>query len=442
MKVKNMLLGALTAGLVLGCASMKVNVDVQHTPTMNTIGIQKIAVMPFTTSSGDRLQGEIASDITTRATAAIHETGRFTMLDPNEVKRLQDRKENIENYVDALFTGQIVTLNIKEGSHQEERYNSKTKTSYTVTIYDREVELAFSYNFARARDGSLIGVVTKMGKISDHKENSGSMRSPADMAMAIVTNRLRELPRDVAPYVAKEARKLMEEKSKNKSTQTSMKDAFALVKEGSYKAALNQYLKIYQDTLSSAAAYNSSIMYEALGDPNSARDILQELVDNTGNPAFRDALARMDKVLADIAAVRGEYADDRSQVDKVIVAAFSLIQKNLPRNARVALMKDAQTEASLTNMVIDRITTELQTAKITLVDRNNARLRAAEMEYQMTGNVRDEDFVGIGNEAGVNTFILVSISGTSSMRRLTVRLMDVGTGKIIYQLPATDEFNI
>jgi hypothetical protein len=224
-----------------GCA-MTVGLKVQRLPAMNAAGIKRIAVMPFETNDNSRLQRETARFITVAAASRILEAGYFTLVDPAEVERLRKNGENLENYVDALLTGQVITLNTKDRDRREKRAGYKTGEEYYVTYYDREAELVFSYSFKRARDGTLVGAVTKGGVNKDSNENRNNLRSKSDLLQVIVIRELRELAHDAAPYTVKETRTLLPEKSKDRVLQAQMKEAYKTVKNGSYRTALKAHL--------------------------------------------------------------------------------------------------------------------------------------------------------------------------------------------------------
>jgi hypothetical protein len=91
---------------------------------------------------------------------------------------------------------------------------------------------------------------------------------------------------------------------------------------------------------------------------------------------------------------------------------------------------------------VQGITAGLLTRNITVVERSNQALLAAERAYQLSGNVSDDSLISIGNEVGLTTFILVSVSGSFNTRRLSVRMIDVEKNTVLYQSPPTDEMNL
>lgn len=428
-----------------GCATT-VTLPVEHLPAMNTAGIKRIAIMRFETTDDSSQQKEIAGFLTSTATARIMDANYFTLVDPSEVERLQKSGESLENHIDALFIGQVISLNSKDSSAREERirYNDNGTTStYSVTVYKRETNVVFSYNFKRTRDGSLVGAVTKQGELYDSDENQSNLQSASALAQSIVQTELKNLAREVAPYTVTEKRTLMDETSKIKDLKSRMKAVRKVVeKERSYKSALKEYLALYQQYNSFAAGYNAAILYEVLGDLENAVAQMQTLESETGNPQAGEELARLRRAVQDRDTLTGAYKGTKTRNDTLIAQMVETIRRNLPENPQVAVMNNTKIEAALTDTFVDGITSGLRDQGITIVDRNNTALLSAEKQYQMSGEVSDADFVGIGNAAGVNRFVLVAISGTSNLRRLQVRILDVGTGTIIYQSPQSDDMNL
>ncbi|MDR2518808.1 MAG: hypothetical protein LBD13_05270 [Spirochaetaceae bacterium] len=433
-------LAALAAMLLQGCA-MTVGLHVQRLPTMNTAGIRRITVMPFDPGNAQDLNREAARFITALAAAKIMDTNRFTLVDPAEITRLQQQGENIENYVDALFIGQVLWVNVKNSFHKEERVNYQTGETYYITVYDREVDLMFNYNFRRARDGSLLGVVTKQGKQSAQNEKSGDLPAPLTMVQAIASSELAALGQDVAPHTVQETRELMKEAVKDKTLQRRMNEAYKLVRAGNYKQALNEYLALYGQYGSIAAGYNGGILYEVMGDLDEAVSFMEELFYETRSPAVSARLGRLRKAAEDRETIARAYGDSRTRAGILIAKAAGLVAAKLPPGAKAAVINNSKAETDLALAMAGGITRALQERGVTIVDRNNTALLAAERQYQMSGEVSDEDFAGIGSEAGVNIFVLVAVTGTGR-RRLHIRMLDAERNAVIYQSPQSESMNL
>jgi TolB-like protein len=409
---------------------------------MNTAGIRRIAIMPFKTSDSSYQQYEIAQYLTITATSKIRGTNYFTLVDYSEIERLQKSGESIGNFVDAFFTGQILGMSTMDSNHVVERKDPETKNTIYETVYDREVELSFNYSFIRVRDGTIVDVISKQGKTSDHKNSPSSLSSFSQMGQQIVNSRLSNLARDVAPYIATESRSLMNEKSKNKELKARMKEIIILVKEGNYKGALDSYLGIYDLYNNYAAAHNAAIMYEVLGDSPAAVSLMESVINETGNPQAYTVLARLNRNLQEQALLANEYSDTRDQKNKVADYAVGEIQKILPVGAKVWVFNNSKEEKVLASTVTDEIIAGLMKNGVVIVDRRSSRLIEAEQRFQMSGYVSDDDFVSIGNAEGANTLAIVAITGVSSLRRLQLRVVDIEKRTNILQSDSSDSWKL
>ena len=424
--------------IIAGCATA-VSFQVQRPPTLNTLGIQRLAVMPFTTSGGS-LQSQAAVWLTNESLARIQATNHFTMVNSSEVERVRSARGNLEDVADALFSGQVVSATSKDSTSQGS-YKDKSGRVITYTNYHREVSITYNYGLTRTRDGSMVGPVSKTHSTSTTGRSSGELSSAETMIQGLIRRSLAGLYRDVAPYMATEKRSFMKETSKDKVIQQRAKDADAQVKAGSYKSAQNAFLNIYQDTGSFAAAYNAALLIEVQGDLEGAAALMQRVQRDTGNPTAATEVARLRKELEN-AGLLEAYTANQSRRDKVIALMVETLPSKLPNNARVAFINNSQNEKDLAETVTSGIIDGFISKKITIIDRNNRALANMERNYQLSGNVSDEEMVSIGREAGVNTFVLVSITGTGGSRRLSVRLLDVERSTILYQSPQTDEMNL
>jgi TolB-like protein len=427
--------------ILAGCATT-VSLRVQKVPTMNTAGIRRIAIMPFKTSDNSSLQNEIAQYLTVTSTSKIRGTNYFTLVDYYEIERLQRSGESIGNHVDALFTGQILSMNTADSSHVIEKKDPETKNIVYETVFDREVDLSFNYSFIRSRDGTIIDVITKQGKASDHKAAQNLLNSTSQMGQGIVNSRLANLARDVAPYTTTESRALLTEKSKDKELKKRMKEIAVIVKGGNYKIALDSYLTTYSLYNNFAAVHNAAIMHEALGDLSAAADLMQRAGNETGNPQAYTVLARLNRTMQEQAMLENEYGDTRDQKDKVAAYAVGEIQRVLPPNPKVWVFNSSKEEKALASTVTDEIKASLMKNGVIVVDRESNRLIQAEQNFQMSGYVSDDDFVSIGNAAGANTLIIIAITGVSSMRRLQVRVLDIEKRTNLLQSDMNDNWKL
>ena len=434
-------LPVLLVFVLTGCSTTNVKLEVQRPPTLNTSGIKRIAIMPFESASSSGVYGELAQYVTSAAVNRIRELNYFTLVDSSEIERLRRSNQSIENHVDALLIGSIVMVSMQDGTGQYETTDRQTGVTTTTSYYTREAEIEFNYSLVRARDGSILGPVSRKGNRSQQSQDRSSLDSATAFLRPVIDSQLRSISQDLVPYTVIENRTLAKDNSSNKALQAEMKNALARIKDGSYKAALENYLGIYQRYNSFAAAENASILYEALGDTQAAASLMQLAFNETGNPRAQDVFARLNKNLHDQAAVAGEYGDSRGQIERISAFASDEIQKVLPKNARVWIYNNSPS-VSMAEAVVDNITAGFIQKGIGLVDRQNTALIEAEQRFQMSGSVSDNDFVSIGNIAGANTIVTIGITGTGAMRRLQVRVLDIERGVPIMQSDTSERWQI
>jgi TolB-like protein len=425
--------------IIASCATT-IDFQVARPPTMNTLGIQRLAVMPFAATDNSSLQRQAALWLTNESLSRIQGTNHFTLVNSSEVERLRASRGNVESIADALFSGQVISISVKESTSQGTRKDKDGKT-VTYTTYHREVQISYSYNLTRTRDGSLTGPVNKTFSTNSSGEKRADLQSAETMLQSLVKSGMSGLGRDVAPYMATERRSLMKEASSDKAVKQRAKDAEAQVKAGSYKIAQNAFTGIFQDTGSFAAGFNAALLIEVQGDLEGAAAFMQKVYDDTGNPQAVSEITRLHRAM-DNAGLLEAYRTNQSQKDKVVANMVNTLPSILPEKPRVALINNSQNERDLAETIVNSIMEGFLSKKITVIDRNSRALVEMEKNYQYSGNVSDEEMVRIGHEAGVNTFILVSVTGAGASRRLSVRMLDVERNTILYQSPQTAEMNL
>jgi hypothetical protein len=424
----------VTICLAAACAT-SINVKVQHPPNLNTAGIRRIAVMPFENKASNRDIAQYAASV---AEKRVQETNYFTLVSASEVERLRRDNQSIENYVDAMLTGQITRISTKNDTYRG-TYKAKDGKTVNYIDYTTSVEIEFSYSLVLARDGRLIGPVLRGG--SNSSTNRDSYPSSAELLKSVIDNQMRQIARDIAPYTTYDSRTFASESTKDKVLKAEMRNALEMVKAGSYRTALELYLGIYDEYKSVAAAYNASILHELVNDTKTAASYMQNVYNETGNQKTLEALARLNKILKDQAILAVDYSDKKDQTDRVAAYAGEEIQKVLPKDAQVWIYNNAA-KNPITTAVADNITSDFIKKKITVVDRQNLKLIEAEQKLQMSGYVSDKDFVSIGNATGANTIVVIDIIGTGASRRLQVRVLSIEKGIPLMQSDTSEKWRI
>jgi TolB-like protein len=440
--LKNISLTLITVFSILifaGCAT-SVPIQVERPPTLNTLGIQRIAVMPFRTSDNSSLQRHAATLLANESLLRIQDTKRFTMVNSSTIEQAQRRNQNIESLADALFSGQVLSLTVNNGSEQR-RAKDRNGDYYYYTVYTREARISFNYNLTKTRDGSMLGPLSKTDTLNYSNEDYSKLPSPEQMVQTLVQRNLRSLGNDVAPHRVTEQRRFETISTKDKIIKQRAKDAISLVKNGNYKSAQEAFQRLYQDTGSFEAGYNAALLIEIQGDLQGALAYMQQVFYQTGNPKARDGINRLQMEINNVGLL-AVYRENPTQQDLVISFAVEEVISRIPAKSKVAVINNSQNEKQLAETLTNGIIYAFQSKNIEIVDRVNRSLLEAERIYQVSGNVNDADIVRIGNEAGINVFILVSVTGSGSSRRLSLRCLDVERNTIIYQTPQTSDFNL
>jgi len=388
---------ALSVAIMLNLAGCATYVPVKSVrpPTIDTSGIQRLAIKPFENRSGiggpDSVQ--LTRYLTETAERIIKNTGKFTIVAPTDPN------------ADGVFIGEMRSLVSKDSMERRERKDKEGKIHIQI-IYNRDVYLEFSYSVISSRTDMPVGTVIKQG--SNSSSGSGSTVNLTDtltLAKSIVDSQIRSLTRDITPTIVSADRQLLNETSKDKEVKQRMKAALASVKSGNYEEAIRQYDEIYGEYGSNAARTNAGILRESIASETAARAELNRL-----------------------------FSDTNGLVDKAGKNAIDTLYSKVPAGSNIMIMKTSSTERNMINYVVDQMTKNVvQAGKLNVVDRSNQALIDAEMQYQLSGNVDDDSMVSIGHQLGVQYIVTCWISGAKSLRRLNLKILNIETAQIIDQ---------
>jgi hypothetical protein len=420
-----------------GCTP-RVALQAQRTPKLDTKGIQRVAIMPFEAAGGHRLYEYAAQQATTIATGKIQATNHFTLVDPSRVRDARRRGESVESYVDALFQGKILRVGEETDVQRGER-KDKDGNIVRYTVYDRRVEVEYTYSFAKVRDGTLIGPLTKVGRAGASADSRSELPSGSALVSRALESSMGRLYQDVAPYTIRIYRTM--EKDPNKALKPQMDAALARVKSGNYVAARQSYIDIWHSGQSVAAAVNASILYEAMGETEEAAAFMQGVVSATGSPMARSVLARLNNEIGEMAGVE-KFADTRSPTEKAASYAVSEIQSVIPEGAKLLILNNSAPNDDLAANVVDNMISAFSKSGVPVVERQIIDAAIEELKFQMSGSVSDDDIVSVGNFAGANVIVVVDIIGSGTGRRLHVKALDVKTATVLMQSSSDSEWKL
>jgi tetratricopeptide (TPR) repeat protein len=423
--------------LALAGCSTSIQLAVKRPPTLNTAGINRIAIMPFEAQDASNEMARYAYAV---SLSNIQAMNHFTLVDYTEIERLRRGNQSIESVADATFVGRMTRT--ASGS-EEKPYEWKDKEGniHSGITYTTSVEVDFNYSLIRARDGSLIGPVSKRGRQS--ASSNEDYPSASDLMRKTIDSQLRSVGRDLAPYTSIESRTFVVDKTPNNELKAEMKSALALVKAGNYKQALDAYLRIYEQYKSVAAAENASILHESFGDVLAAANLMKQAYNETGNPKAMVVLDRLNHIIKDQETLATEYSDKKSQAERTSASASEEIRRFLPQGAKV-LIYNTTPENEKAIVVLDNIIADFINAGISVVDRDQLSAALIQEEHltQMSGAVSDDDIVRIGNATGANTIVMLGVEGSGALRRLRVKVLDVEKRVPIMQSDASGKWQL
>ena len=390
--------GALivSALILAGCATT-VAMESVRPPTIDTSGMQRLAVSDFENKSG--VGGQLGAGVTNRLNSEVKRiipaTGKFTLVAPTDPN------------AEGVFTGEITVISANDTSVQKSRTDRQTGVTTPYTEYTRTVTVGFSYGVNSTRTQMPVGTVNKSGSRKSVTESAERLTDPLTLATAIIDAELKTLERDLVPTIVSMKKPLMKVDSKDKAVKQLFKTALALVKNGRLDEAVKQFDAIAGKHRSAAAGANSNIIGEAIAARAAARGELAEL-----------------------------FSDKDEMAEKAAKGATDILRSKLPSGANIIIVK-TQTppaERGMLDYVVDQIIkTVLQEGNLAIVDRSSQELINAEQQYQLSGNVSDDSIVSIGKQLGAQYIVQCGISGSMSLRRLNVKVLSVETSAITAQ---------
>ena len=122
--------------------------------------------------------------------------------------------------------------------------------------------------------------------------------------------------------------------------------------------------------------------------------------------------------------------------DRVVTFASNELLRLFPPGTSVWIHNSATgSEAANASGIVDDLTSILLQNGIVPVDRQSIQLVEAEQMIQLSGGVRDEDIMNIGNQIGARylTTINIIVSNPGNVRRLQMRVLDIETNALLMQ---------
>ena len=125
------------------------------------------------------------------------------------------------------------------------------------------------------------------------------------------------------------------------------------------------------------------------------------------------------------------YGQNITSLDDAIQSVMVYFQGRIAPNTKVLTLNFSSESGSLSDYVIDELTTRIVNDDIfVVVDRSNLAQLQNELHFQLSGDVSDETAVSVGKKLGAQSIILGSIKQLGDIYRLQVRAIEVETARV------------
>jgi hypothetical protein len=125
-------------------------------------------------------------------------------------------------------------------------------------------------------------------------------------------------------------------------------------------------------------------------------------------------------------------SSDTRLLNTAITNSFKTVSRNIPVNSEIAIVNIASDNNVDSGFILEELTLAfVNSGLFTIVDRQTLNIIRAEQNFQLSGEVSDEDIISIGKFIGADVVITGSVSGNGEMRRLRLRALDVKTAQIL-----------
>jgi hypothetical protein len=129
---------------------------------------------------------------------------------------------------------------------------------------------------------------------------------------------------------------------------------------------------------------------------------------------------------------QGSSPEDITSLENALIDAADSIMEALEDNSTIAVVGINSRDREMGEFVLDELSFILvDSGYFNVVDRKSLDTVRSEQNFQNSGEVEDDSAVEIGKMLGATIVITGSISGSGTMRRLTLKALDVKTARII-----------
>lgn len=262
----------------------------------------------------DTVERRIGRYTTDNLVTTLLEAEYFDILSPKDVSQKMIGADNpnlgatdigLLLGADAIIMGSVDVMESEDETYDKTvtKYDSTLKKNVTskVPYVKRTARLVFSYRVILTNDGRMLASKSFDKTETDEQpvEKRANLQKPESLYQRIVDEIMPTIRKQIAPYTVNEYWFLMKDKTKD----ARMEQANNFVNGSLYDKALDLFLTVWQENENVAAGYNAAIMFYALGDIDTALEMMERVLDKypekdvmNGYTRLKDAKSEMEQV--------------------------------------------------------------------------------------------------------------------------------------------------
>lgn len=317
MKTKKLIFAFFAFFLMLltGCATT-LHVKVKRPSELDMNGANTIAILPFKPAKYYKRQNysrglkvlireffdfynDVSSDesictdyLERKLKESLLESEYLTLINETSVQNAIQYNRN-ENPADVYLTGEVVRFDVNdERNEYTKKVNSKSDNGSATYVhmvdFTRHVWFEFNYQIVDSKTEQIISY-----EHVEIKNSSGIYNSPYDLPDAFsvikydIEKEAKKIMKRIQPYEILKSITLIDDHLKRDD----LKMARELAEDGLYEEACIRFEDIYKSEKIFEAGYNAALLYEVLGDLNTAKKLMTEVLNVTDDPRASKALS-------------------------------------------------------------------------------------------------------------------------------------------------------
>jgi predicted nucleic acid-binding protein len=164
--------------------------------------------------------------------------------------------------------------------------------------------------------------------------------------------------------------------------------------------------------------------------PYSVRDFVIESDDYADNTPL-PTVASAKPVAASKPSRPSTPQYESNSVEGSLERAADKLMEKIPSKSRIAIVYVTSNDSEVTEYIANELEFIMVENGLTMIDRSQLDRIRKEQNFQLSGDVDDDQAISIGKIAGANIIITGAVTGTGNLRRLRLRALDTQTAQVL-----------